>query len=146
MSDAFSKITAILLCVFMMFILPVFYMQEESDRLKQTYILEEITLFVDGVRTTGILSMEDYDRLEQQLFALGGGYTIEMMHCKHIPDELGTETLYFEDTYYTTQIKEYFIAGMDYILSKNDYLRLVIYDTDKNVIAWYGGSIRYEAY
>lgn len=146
MSDAFSKITAILLSVCMMFIVPVFYMQEESDRLKQTYILEEVTQFVDGVRTTGILAMEDYDRMEQQLFALGGGYSIEMVHCKHIHDETGTEALYFEEMYYTSQIKESFIKSEDYLLEKNDYLRVVVYDRDKNVTAWYGGSVRYEAY
>ncbi|MBQ2744284.1 MAG: hypothetical protein IJF37_01505 [Lachnospiraceae bacterium] len=146
MSDAFSKITAILLCICMMFIIPVFYMQEESDRLKQTYILEEITHFVDGVRTTGILAMEDYDRMEQQLFTLGGGYSIEMMHCKHMHDESGMEPLYFEDIYYTSQIKDSFMEGENYLLSKNDYLRVAVYDSDKNVMAWYGGSVRYEAY
>ena len=60
MSDSFSKVVAILLSVVLMFIVPIFYMREEADRLKQTRIIEEITFFVDGVRNTGILSREDY--------------------------------------------------------------------------------------
>lgn len=146
MSDAFSKIVAILLCICMMFIVPVFYMREESERLKQTYILEEITLYVDGVRNTGILSMEDYDRLEQQLFNLGGGYTIEISHSKHIYAEESTAVEYFADTYFTQQIMECFTQGNDYLLEKNDYLRVVVSDADDNIVAWYGGSVRYEAY
>ncbi len=146
MSDAFSKIAAIILCIFMMFIIPVFYMREESERLKQAYILEEITLYVDGVRNTGILNMEDYDRLVAQLFNLGGGYRIELAHSKHIYDETGATVNYFADTFYTAQIMEYFRMGNDYFLEKNDYLRIVIYDSDNNVVAWYGGSVRYEAY
>ena len=73
MSDGFSKIVAILLAVIMMFIIPVFYMREEAERLKQTRVLEEITFFVDGVRNTGILSEEDYLRVEKVLYSLGGG-------------------------------------------------------------------------
>lgn len=146
MSDAFSKITAILLCVCMMFIIPVFYMREESERLKQTYVLEEITLYVDGIRNTGILSMEDYDRLEAVLFNIGGGYRIEMSHSTHLYDEEGATTEYYATTNYTAQIIESFDNGNDYYLKKNDYLRVVVYDRKNAIIAWYGGSVRYEAY
>ena len=68
MGDSFSKMVAILLAVILMFIVPVFYMKEESVRLKQTRIIEEVTFFVDGVRNTGILSREDYQRLEKILY------------------------------------------------------------------------------
>lgn len=146
MSEAFSKITSILICVFMMFIIPVFYMKEEAFRLKQTYILEDITSFVDGVRNTGILGMEDYDRLEQELFALGGGYDVKIEHSRHIHEGTGEEIKYFEERYYTLQILEYFKRGEDYYLSKSDYLKVVVYDEDNSVVAWYGGSVKYEAY
>jgi len=145
MSDAFSKITAILLCVFMMFIIPVFYMREESERLKQTYILAEVTSFVDGVRNTGILGREDYGKLEQEIFAMGGGYNIELEHSKHIHSETGEEVEYFIDRYYTEQILEHFALDEEYKMSKNDYIKIVVYDRKGNVIAWYGGSVRYEA-
>lgn len=146
MSEAFSKITSILICVFMMFIIPVFYMREEAERLKQTYILEEITSFVDGVRNTGILGMEDYDRLEQELFAIGGGYAVKLEHSRHIHEWTGEEIQYFQERYYTLQILECFMRGEDYHLSKSDYLKVVVYDEDNSVVAWYGGSVKYEAY
>lgn len=146
MSDAFSKITAILLCIWMMFIIPVFYMREESDKLKQTYILEEITMYVDGVRNTGILSIKDYNRFAEELSRLGSGYRIELVHSRHVYDEMGVAVDYFADTYYSAQILQHFSMGNDYLLKKNDYLRVVIYDYEDNVVAWYGGSVRYEAY
>ena len=146
MNDAFSKITAILLCIFMMFIIPVFYMTEEADRLKQTRILEEITGFVDGIRNTGILSKEDYSRLEKVLYSLGGGYRIELTHSFRSYDENGEEVRYFTDKNYTAQILDKFMQNKDYFLSKNDYLRIVIWSSKNNVVAWYGGSVKYEAY
>ena len=85
MSDSFSKIVAIILAVIMMYIIPVFYMNEEAERLKQTRILEEITFFVDGVRNTGILCEDDYVRLEKVLYSLGGGYRIKISHFYHTP-------------------------------------------------------------
>lgn len=146
MSDGFSKIVAILLCVMMMFIVPVFYMREEAERVKQTRILEEVTDFVDGVRNTGILSREDYLRLDKLLYNLGGGYRIELQHSFHIYDETGASVLYFESENYEQQILEEFQAGNEYYLSKYDYLRVVIKDRNDDVIAWYGGSVKYEAY
>lgn len=146
MSDGFSKIVAILLSVTMMFIIPVFYMKEESERVKQTRILEEITYFVDGVRNTGILSREDYSRLEKVLYNLGGGYRIEMRHSLHMYDETSEDILYFEEENYEPQIMEQLQVEEEYYLSKYDYLRVVIKDSNGNVIAWYGGSVKYEAY
>ena len=84
MSDSFSKIVAILLAVIMMYIIPVFYMDEEAKRLKQTRILEEVTFFVDGVRNTGIISEDDYIRLEKVLYNLGGGYRIKISHYTNL--------------------------------------------------------------
>ena len=146
MSDAFSKVTSILLCVCMMFIVPVFYMREEAERIKQTRILEEVTEFVDGIRNTGILSREDYSRLEKVLFSLGGGYRIEILHSFRSYDESGEKVQYFTDKNYTAQIMERFESGEEYYLSQNDYLRIVIKNSMNNVIAWYGGSVKYEAY
>lgn len=146
MGDAFSKITSILLCVVMMFIIPVFYMREESERITQTVILDEVTDFVDGVRNTGIISREDYLRLEKVLYNLGGAYRIEMVHSSHIYDEGGESVLYFESENHKEQIMEEFQAGRDYFLSKYDYLRVVVRDRNDSVIAWYGGSVKYEAY
>lgn len=146
MSDSFSKVVAILLSVVLMFIVPIFYMREEADRLKQTRIIEEITFFVDGVRNTGILSREDYSRLENVLYHLGGGYRIEMSHYSHILDENGENVLYNETANYEEQIMECFQEQKDYYLKKYDYLKIVIKDNEDKVVAWYGGSVKYEAY
>lgn len=146
MGDSFSKITAILLAAVLMFIIPIFYMREEAERLSQTRIIEEVTFFVDGVRNTGILSREDYSRLEKVLYHLGGGYRIEMSHYSHILDENGENVLYNETANYEEQIMECFQEQKDYYLKKYDYLKIVIKDNEDKVVAWYGGSVKYEAY
>ena len=146
MSDSFSKIVAIILAVIMMYIIPVFYMREEADRLRQTRILEEITFFVDGVRNTGILSEDDYARLEKVLYSLGGGYRIKMSHYSHLLDESGEGVIYNEVADYEEQIYECFNNNQDYYLKKHDYLKVVIMNGDNEVIVWYGGSVKYEAY
>lgn len=146
MSDAFSKIVAILLCVVMMYIIPVFYMREEADRFRQTYILENVTYFVDGVRNTGILSSDDYDRLKSQLSNIGQIYVIELEHCVYNTEGNSDEEYYFVSEYYTKQVLEELQRNDEYCLAKNDYLKLIVKDIDGNVIAWYGGSVKYEAY
>ena len=129
-----------------MFIVPIFYMREEADRLKQTRIIEEITFFVDGVRNTGILSREDYSRLENVLYHLGGGYRIDMSHYSHMVDESGEGVLYNEVANYEQQIMECFQGEEDYHLKKYDYLKVIIKDSENQIVAWYGGSVKYEAY
>jgi len=146
LSDGFSKIVAILLSVLMMFIIPVFYMQNEADRVKQTKILEEVILFVDGVRNTGIIGKEDSPRLEEVLFALGGTYKIQILHSTHMYDENGEILVYNAKRYYESQIKDSFIKDKDYLMSKNDYIRVLIKNREDDIVAWYGGSIKYEAY
>lgn len=146
LNDSFSKIVAILLAVILMFIVPVFYMREESDRLKQTRIIEEITFFVDGVRNTGILSREDYSRLENILYSLGGGYRISISHYSHILDEAGKEVLYNQVANFEGEIMDCFGKNMDYYLKKHDYLKLIVKNSNGEVLAWYGGSVKYEAY
>lgn len=146
MSDSFSKIVAILLAVVMMYIIPVFYMREEAERLKQTRILEEVTFFVDGVRNTGIICEEDYKRLEKVLYNLGGGYRIKISHYTHLASEMGDEVIYNEVANYEEQIYEHFNNQEDYCLKKHDYLKVIILSSNNEVVAWYGGSVKYEAY
>ncbi len=146
MSDAFSKIVAILLCVVMMYIVPVFYMREEADRFRQTYILDNVTYFVDGVRNTGILSSDDYDRLKNQLGSVGQIYMIELEHSVYNTDVASDDEYYFVSEHYTKQVLDELQKNNQYYLSKNDYLKLIVKDVDGNVIAWYGGSVKYEAY
>lgn len=134
------------MAVVMMYIIPVFYMREEAERLKQTRILEEVTFFVDGVRNTGILSKDDYARLEKVLYSLGGGYRVKMSHFTHLVDEDGEGVLYNEIADYEEQILECFERQEDYYMKKHDYLKVVIINIDNEVIAWYGGSVKYEAY
>ena len=50
------------------------------------------------------------------------------------------------DRYYNEQILSVFETGEDYYLKKADYLKVVVKDRNKDIIAWYGGSVRYEAY
>lgn len=146
MSDAFSKMVAILLAVVMMYIVPVFYMREEADRLRQTYILETIVSFTDGVRSTGILGKKDYDVLMDELGGLNEIYTLELTHCISRVDNTTNVSEYYADRYYNEQILSVFEAGEDYYLKKTDYLKVVVKDRNKDIIAWYGGSVRYEAY
>lgn len=146
MSDAFSKMVAILLAVVMMYIVPVFYMREEADRLRQTYILETIVSFTDGVRNTGILGKKDYDVLMDELGGLNEIYTLELTHCISRMENTTNVSEYYVDRYYNEQILSVFETGEDYYLKKADYLKVVVKDRNKDIIAWYGGSVRYEAY
>lgn len=41
---------------------------------------------------------------------------------------------------------ECFQGEEDYYLKKYDYLKVIIKDSNDQIVAWYGGSVKYEAY
>ena len=69
-----------------------------------------------------------------------------MSHYSHIMDEDNKEILFNENADYEGQILETFNKGEDYYLNKQDYLKVIVKDSDEQIVAWYGGSVKYEAH
>lgn len=148
MSDAFGKVVAILLCSYLMFIAPVNYMIKETENTAQTYILNEITGFVEEVKNTGILDKERYNILCQKIYALSSfenRYEIDMLHSRHGYGEDGKEIIFDIDNYFNNDILEVLSLSDCYYLNEKDYFKVTVYKNNIP-ICFYGGGIKNEAY
>lgn len=114
MSDSLITIIAIFLAAILMFIFPLMTMSERTDDISQLAVKTATAEFADRVRTTGKLTLDDYDKYIATLAATGNTYDIEMQ-IQHIDENPGVkvtqaevqkigENLYYNE--YTTQIEE----------------------------------------
>ena len=78
MGDSVITIVAIVLAAILMFVFPLMTMSDRTDDISQLTVQTATTDFVDNVRTTGKLSMDNYVAFEQKINATGNTYDIEM--------------------------------------------------------------------
>lgn len=114
MSDSLITIVAIFLAAILMFIFPLMSMADRTDDVSSLAVQTTTTEFVDKVRTTGRLTLDDYDQFIATLASTGNSYDIEMT-IQHLDENPGVkvtqaditkigENLYYSE--YTTQIEE----------------------------------------
>ena len=91
MGDSFITIIAIVLAAVLMFIFPLMSMSDRTDDISQLTVQTATTEFVDNVRTTGKLTLDDYAAFEQKITATGNSYDIEM-EVKVLDENPGKKT------------------------------------------------------
>ena len=141
MGEAYGTVTAIMLSVYMMFILPLNGMMYENEKLEQMYIVNEITYFVEQARNTGCIDKSMYHSLEKNISGLNKRYNIMITHYKSIYNEDKSEIIYFGEENYLWNIKEVLEEKNTYNMSKNEYIKVAVSDGE-NMIACYGGGIK----
>ena len=91
MGDSLITIVAIVLAAILMFVFPLMSMSDRSDDISQLTVKTATTEFVDNVRSTGRLSLDDYSAFEQEISATGNSYDIEM-EVKVLDENPGKKT------------------------------------------------------
>lgn len=143
MGEAYGTVVAIMLSVYMMFILPLNNMLYENEKLEQMYIVNEITYFVEQVRNTGCIDENMYLSLERNITGLNNRYNIMITHYNSIYNEDESEIIYFGEENYLWNIKEVLEETGIYRMSKNEYIKVSVSDGE-SMVACYGGSIKNE--
>lgn len=91
LGDSFMSIVAIFIAGVLMFMFPLMTLSSRNDDIAQTAVDTATTEFVDNVRTTGRLSMDDYSAFEQRISATGNAYDIEL-EVKVLDENPGKKT------------------------------------------------------
>ena len=143
MGEAYGTVVAIMLSVYMMFILPLKNMLYENEKLEQMYIVNEITYFVEQARNTGCIDKSMYLTLEKNITGLNNRYNIMITHYKSIYNEDESEIIYFGEENYLWNIKEVLEENDIYNMSKNEYIKVSVSDGE-SMVACYGGGIKSE--
>jgi len=80
LSETLSKIIALIIAVFLLYIFPVENMLTRKDDITRVFVLNETAEFVDSVRNLGYVTPLMYLQFAQALSATGNNYDIYMEH------------------------------------------------------------------
>lgn len=78
MNDTFITVIAIGIAVILMFVFPLMTVSERSDDVSQLSVQTATTQYVDKIRTTGKMTLNDYEKFVQTINATGNTFDIEI--------------------------------------------------------------------
>lgn len=78
MGDSLITVVAIVLAAILMFVFPLMSMSDRTDDISQLAVSTATTEFVDDVRTTGKLTLDDYEKFLENINSTGNTYDVEM--------------------------------------------------------------------
>ena len=142
MDDTLGIIIAIGLVAILMFVFPLMATAERTDDISQLAVQTETTKFVDKVRTTGQLTLEDYDKFYSTIVdETSDSFDIEM--TPQILDEnSGVKTTQaeitkigenFYYTEYTTQVLEELNENNKKVFKEGDIFAVTVRNTNKTI-------------
>ena len=79
MGDSLITIIAIFLAAILMFVFPLMSLSERTDDISQLAVQTATTEFVDNIRTTGKITLDDYEKYLQTISATGNSFEVEML-------------------------------------------------------------------
>ena len=97
MGDSFVTIIAIFLAAILMFVFPLMSISERTDDVSQLSVQTATTEFVDKVRTTGKLTLDDYDKYVQTITSTGNSFEVSMQ-AQILDENPGVKTTQAETT------------------------------------------------
>lgn len=114
MGDTLITVVAIFLAAVLMFIFPLMSISDRNDDISLMAVQTATVEFVDNIRSTGKITLDNYDKYLQTLAATGNSYDVEMSVkvLDENPGKKGAEadiTKIGENIYYsiyTSQIEE----------------------------------------
>lgn len=161
MTESFERIINMLLAVVLLFLIPLLFFLQREDSLKRIYILTETSYFVDAVRNTGHLTSGMYKEYVEKLAGLGDIYEVELRQTKFSYRKPEEVYLFQEEHIYTEEIIKALEEEGEYLFEQEDFFRVQVIrksktlgerffqsltgagDTDIQVEAFYGGSVKY---
>ena len=142
MSDTLIVIISIGVAAVLLFVFPLMTMADRTDDVSQLVAQSALTSFVDKVASTGKISQEDIDELDQQLASTGNLYEVEMETQikdsnlgKKVQqaqaDKIG-ENVYY--TVYTAEIEGEIEENRIYYLKEGDIFTASYKNTNQTIV------------
>lgn len=141
--DSLMVIIVIFVGVIIMFIFPLMSLAERTDDISELSVQTSTTDFVDNVRSTGKLTLDDYDAFLQQLVSTGNSFEIEM-EAQILDENPGVKTTQAETTkigenvyyiLYTSQIEDRLNASSNHTLTfkEGDRFSVTVKNTNTTI-------------
>ena len=141
MGDTVVTILAIVLAAVLMFIFPLMSVADRSDDVSQLSVQNSTTTFVDNIRSTGRITLADYNKFAQEINATGNTYDIEI-EVKVLDENPGKKTTQSqkdkigENVYYsvyTSQIEDILNSNKNYNLKEGDLFSVNVKNTNQTL-------------
>jgi len=141
MGDSLITIIAIFLAAVLMFVFPLMSLSERTDDISQLAVNTAASEFIDKIRTTGKLTLDDYEKFLSSITATGNSFDIELLihqldenpgvkTTQAEPTKIG-ENLYY--TLYTTQVMEDLYKYKRRTLKEGDIVSVTVRNTNKTI-------------
>ncbi len=141
MGDSFTTIIAIFLAAILMFVFPLMSMSERTDDVSQLSVQTTTTEFVDKIRTTGKLTLDDYEKYLASIVSTGNSFNVEI-EIQQLDENPGVKTTQAEMTkigenlyynIYTSQIEDKLNANGKITLKEGDRVAVSVKNTNKTI-------------
>lgn len=138
MGDTLITVIAIALAAILMFVFPLMTMSDRTDDVAQLSTETATTEFVDNVRTTGKLTLDNYGKFVENISSTGNSYDIEM-EIKVLDENPGKKTTQAEATkigenvyysMYTSQILDELDKNKTKTLKEGDIFSVSVKNTN----------------
>lgn len=123
------KIAAFLLCIVLLFVVPLYLSYERQEEVIYHTVLTEVDSFSEKVREVGYVDSSMIRQLEDSLSATGYFYKIEFEHlAKQFSDNEGKIEVFYEGTY-TEDIYSVLSSGERYPCNIGDFFFVKVKNT-----------------
>ena len=141
MGDSLITVIAIFLAAILMFVFPLMSLSEKTDNISQLAVQTATTEFVDKMRTTGKVTLDDYEQFLGNITATGNSFEVEML-IQQLDENPGKKTTQVETTKigenlyynkYTSQIMEELNSKSRITLKEGDLVTVTVKNTNKTI-------------
>ena len=141
MGDSLITIIAIFLAAILMFVFPLMSMSERTDDVSQLAVQTATTEFVDTIRTSGKITLDNYDKYIQTISSTGNSFEVEML-VQVLDENPGVKTTQAEMTkigenlyynLYTSQIEDTLQSNGRITLKEGDLVSVSVKNTNQTI-------------
>ena len=141
MGDSLITVVAIFLAAILMFIFPLMSLAERNDDISQLSVQTATAEFVENVRTTGKMTLDDYEGYLSTISATGNSFDVEVL-IQQLDENPGVKTTQAEVTkigenlyynIYTTQVEELLDDTGRIRLKEGDIVTVTAKKTNKTI-------------
>ena len=141
MGDSLITIIAIFLAAILMFVFPLMSLAERTDDISQLAVQTATTEFVDDIRTTGKMTLADYEAYLNTLAATGNTFDVDIL-IHQLDENPGSKTTQAESTkigenlyynYYTTQVEDELYSKGRINLKEGDLVTVTAKNTNQTI-------------
>lgn len=141
MGDSLITVIAIFLAAILMFVFPLMSLAERTDDISQLAVQTATTDFVDKMRTTGKITLDDYEQYLGTITATGNSFEVEIL-IQQLDENPGKKAAQVETTKigenvyynkYTSQVLEELNSKSRITLKEGDLVSVKVKNTNKTI-------------